>query len=164
MKFVVLVTNKNVELNCDLLILSSLLLLLFLLFHLGYLYTRFLWSSLHTTPVIHSNYVTSSIERHSSSFRFLLFLCNWIKIAAIWLRFQLPKPDMIQTWSCVFHADLSHWALVVPSSFNRHWTCPVNTPEYATCNPFYNTENSHRIAPIIASSSYWSMMPFEACT
>ena len=73
---------------------SFTILLLLLLSHLDYLYTRCLWADLHIPPVIPGTYVTSIRERHSSSFRFLLLLCLWIKVSDIWLGSQPPKTDL----------------------------------------------------------------------
>ena len=54
------------------------------------------------------DYVTSSRERHSSSVRFLLPLCVWIKAATILLCSQPPKTSVMLTRSRVLHIELSH--------------------------------------------------------
>ena len=112
---------------------------------MDYLYTRYLWADSHTPPVLHGIYVTSSGERHSSGFRFLHFLCLWMKIAAIWLRSQPPNYVVIPIWYREFSKELSRWYLLVTPYFNRHWTCLVKNPEYAAGYPSFPSENSRHI-------------------
>ena len=140
------------------------LLYLLLLFHMDYLYNKWLWTDLHTPPVIPGTYVTSSRERNSSSFCFLLFLYLWIKFAAIWLHSQPPKSAVILTRLCAFNTWLIHWAFVVPSSFNMRQNCPVNNPRYATGNQFWPNASSHRITAVIDYSSCWCMVTFDPWT
>ena len=50
------------------------------------------------------------------------------------------------------------------SYFNICWTCPVNKPDYSAGNIFWPNVNYHHIDAVLASSSCWWMVPFDAWT
>ena len=139
------------------------LLLLLSLFHMDYLYILYASQRLYNPPLLYLGLCNKQQIASFLQFSFPPPIMSLDKGYQHLLISQPPNPAVILTRSREFHTYMSHWDFLMPPSFNRCWTCPMNNPEYAAGNPFLPTSNSHCITTVIAYSLCQWMVPFDVC-